>query len=62
LLRLRRLWAHIGLHLKQPHLLSLTVGLERREGILLRSKPAVVAAKARVQKAISRAAARAALP
>ena len=40
LLRVRRLWAHLGLYLNRPEVLTLTAGLERRGGVLTRTATA----------------------
>ena len=40
LLRLRRRWARLGNYLQNPNIRDLTVGLERRRGTLVRTRPA----------------------
>ena len=40
-LRLRRRWASLGLHLQRPRIQSLVSGLERRKGILRRTAKGV---------------------
>ena len=40
LLRLRRRWARLGQYLQNPNIRDLTVGLERRRGTLVRTRPA----------------------
>ena len=40
LLRLRRRWSEIGRYLQTPYIRDLTVGLERRSGTLVRTRPA----------------------
>ncbi len=47
LLRIRRLWAAVGQYLQRPSVLSLTLGLERRQGLLVRVLPAEVAFRRR---------------
>ena len=40
LLRLRRRWARLGQYLQNPNIRDFTVGLERRRGVLVRTRPA----------------------
>ena len=40
LLRVRRLWAHLGHYLNRPEVLTLTAGFDRRGGVLVRTAPA----------------------
>ena len=62
LLRLRRLWAEIGRYLQRPELLTLTQGLDRRGGHLVRTLAADRAIQNRVSRAVQRATRRAQLP
>ena len=62
LIRLRRLWHHIGVYLQQPEIQSLFLGIERVRGRIARARPAAQALQTRVQRAASKAAARARLP
>lgn len=61
-LRLRLYFHYIGEYLKQPHIQSLFLGVERVRGKVTRTRPAAQALQARVRKAASRAAAKARLP
>ena len=54
-LRLRRRWNAIGIHLQQPRIQSLVAGLERVRGVLVRVQPASVAAQDRIRRAIAKA-------
>ena len=58
-LKLRIKWAALGKYLDQPNLLSLTAGLDRVKGKLVRTAPADIALEQKVSNSVAKAAARA---
>ena len=59
LLHVRRVWACLGQYLNSPEVLQVTLGLERKKGLLQRVQPASVVARDRVARAAAKASAKA---